>query len=98
MNEDGIEYYEDITEQEDEITEDASAPIVCKSCGGDVWRTGRKDAAQIARRNAIMSEVRDLFDSGRTEQEVLEHFGAERNKYIDIDGYVTLFFRKHARK
>ena len=96
--EDEYENYFPIAEQEDESTENVPAPKACKSCGGDVWRTGRKDAAQIARRNAIMSEVRDLFDSGRTEQEVLEHFGAERNKYIDIDRYVTLFFRKHARK
>lgn len=51
MSEDGIEYYEDITEQEDAITEDASAPIVCKSCGGGKWRSGRKDEAQLARRN-----------------------------------------------
>jgi len=45
MIEDSIEYYEELTELEDEITEDAPAPIVCKSCGGGKWRSGRKDEA-----------------------------------------------------
>lgn len=49
MIEDSIEYYEELTELEDEITEDAPAPIVRKSCGGGKWRSGRKDEAQLAR-------------------------------------------------
>lgn len=92
------ENYFKIEEQEDESTENTPTPKACKSCGGDVWRTGRKDAAQIARRNAILSEVREMFDSGKSEQEVREHFGAERNTYLNIGRYVTLFYRKHARK
>ena len=61
MIEDSIEYYEELTELEDEITEDAPAPIVRKSCGGGKWRSGRKDEAQLARRNEIMCEVREMF-------------------------------------
>lgn len=98
MIEDIIEYYEELTELEDEITEDAPAPIVCKSCGGGKWRSGRKDEAQLARRNEIMCEVREMFTERKTEQEVREHFKDERNRYINIDRYVRMFFRRHARE
>jgi len=87
MIEDSIEYYEELTELEDEITEDAPAPIVCKS-----------DEAQLARRNEIMCEVREMFTERKTEQEVREHFKDERNRYINIDRYVRMFFRRHARE
>lgn len=96
--EDEYENYFPIAEQEDEITEDAPAPIVCKSCGGGKWRSGRKDPAQLARRNEIMCEVREMFTERKTEQEVREHFKDERNRYINIDRYVRMFFRRHARE
>lgn len=34
----------------------------------------------------------------KTEQEVREHFKDERNRYINIDRYVRMFFRRHARE
>jgi len=98
MSEDGIEYYEELTEMEDEITEDAPAPVVCKSCGGGKWRSGRKVPAQVARRKEIMATVREMFDAGNSEQEVRAHFDGERNLYINIDRYVRMFFRRHARE
>lgn len=94
------EPYEDYldVECEDESTDNTPAPSICKSCGGERWRSGRKDAAQLSRRNEILNEVRELFDAGKSEEEALEHFGGERNTYVNIARYVTLFFRRHARE
>ena len=94
------EPYEDYldVECEDESTDNTPAPSICKSCGGERWRSGRKDAAQLSRRNEILNEVRELFDAGKSEEEALEHFGGERNRYINIDRYVRMFFRRHARE
>ena len=96
--EDEYENYFPIAEQEDESTENVPAPKACKSCGGGKWRSGRKDPAQLARRNEIMCEVREMFTERKTEQEVREHFKDERNLYINIDRYVRMFFRRHARE
>jgi len=55
-----------------------------------LWLTRFLEGFQMTSDN--IDKLADFFGLG------LAHFGNEQNQYINIGRYVTLFFRKHARK
>lgn len=82
------------TEEESTVT----AGAACTDCGGDKYKDGRIDRAEVARRNEIMAEIRSLWESGASEAQIRERFSGETNQYMNIPAYITLFWRKYGIK